>query len=208
MDIQYFGGNCMVLSNKGVRMVIDDNLAELGLKEIAKADDIAVYTSAHGLPKIAPRLVIDGPGEYEVSGLSTVGIAARAHMDDEGTSNATVYKITVDDTNYLVTGHIYPDLNDDQLETIGTVDVMIVPVGGNGYTLDPTGALQVIKKVEPKIVIPTHYAETAISYPVPQQSLEQALKTLGMEPKETVAKYRFKPIEATNTTQLVVLSRN
>ena len=113
-----------------------------------------------------------------------------------------------DDTAYLITGHIYPDLSEQQLEKIGMVDVMIVPVGGSGYTMDAIGAMAIIKKVEPKVVIPTHYADEAIHYVVPQQTLEQSLKNMGMEPKETVAKLRFKPAEASDATQLIVLTRS
>ena len=207
MDLQFYGGNCIALTIKGARVIVDDNLADLGAKAIIKPDDIAVFTGAHGITKSTPKLVIDGPGEYEVAGFSIVGIAARAHMDPEGTRNATIYKIADGGTDYLVTGHIYPDLSDEQLEAIGMVDVMVVPVGGNGYTLDPTGALQLIKKIEPKVVVPTHYADELLHYPVEQQSLEDALKKLGMEPADTTTKYRFKPADAANpTTQLIVVA--
>jgi L-ascorbate metabolism protein UlaG (beta-lactamase superfamily) len=86
---------------------------------------------------------------------------------------------------------------------------MLVPVGGNGYTLDATGALQLIKKIEPKLVIPTHYADESIHYPVEQQSLEQALKNLGMEPKETVSKLHIKPDVSISSeaAELVILTR-
>ena len=104
-------------------------------------------------------------------------------------------------------GHIYPDLSEDQLEAIGPVDVLIVPVGGNGYTLDGAGALRVIKKIEPKVVIPTHYADKGIKYEVPQRSLEEALKEMGMEPAEKVEKYKPNILEMTDTTHLVVLER-
>lgn len=208
MDLQYYGGNCVVLSTKGVRLVIDDNLADLGLKPIAKSEDVALFTGTHGLPAVQPRLIIDGPGEYEVSGLSIVGIAARGHMDPEKTQLATMYKVMADDTNYLFTGHVYPDLSDDQLETIGMVDVLVIPVGGNGFTLDPVGALRLIKKIEPKVVVPTHYSDGHAHYAVEQQTLDQALVNLAMEAGEPVAKYHFKPMDAANTTQLVVLSRS
>lgn len=207
MDIQYYGANCIVLSAKDVRLVIDDNLAELGLKSITKPGDIALYTGRRVTSGVEAKLVIDGPGEYEVSGLSIVGIAAQAHIDDPGTRNATMYKLMTDDATYLITGHINPGLNDDQLEAIGMVGVMFVPVGGNGFTLDAGGALQLIKKIEPKLVIPTHYADPALRYPVDQQPLDLALKNLAMEPKETTAKLRYKPLEATDSTQLVVLTR-
>ena len=87
------------------------------------------------------------------------------------------------------------------------VDVMVVPVGGNGYTLDAGGALQLIKTIEPKVVVPVHYADAALKYPVEQQSLETALKNMGMEVRETTSKFRYKPAETGATTQLVVLAR-
>jgi L-ascorbate metabolism protein UlaG (beta-lactamase superfamily) len=210
MDMQYYGGNCVVFSTKGARLVFDDNLSELGLKSVMKAQDVVVYTGAHGLPEVETRLVIDGPGEYEVSGLSIVGIASRGHMDVENTHRATMYKVITDEATYLIIGHVYPELNDKQLEKIGMIDVLIVPVGGNGYTLDPIGALQLIKKIEPKIVIPTHYADidNAITYPVEQQTLEQVLKALGMETKEMVQKFHYKPLELTGATQLLLVTRS
>ena len=207
MDLQYYGGNCVVLSNKNVRLAVDDNLAELGLKPVVKPEDVVLYTGAHGMPAAQPKLLLDGPGEYEVSGLSIVGIAARAHIDPEGTHAATMYKIMAGDVNYLITGHIYPDLSDDQLELVGMIDVLVVPVGGNGYTLDPVGALKVIKKIEPKLVVPTHYADDGLKYPVEQQTLEQALKNLSMEPKDTLTKLHYKPGDVVDTTQLIVVSR-
>jgi L-ascorbate metabolism protein UlaG (beta-lactamase superfamily) len=87
------------------------------------------------------------------------------------------------------------------------VDVLVVPVGGNGYTLDPIGAAKVIKKIEPKLIIPVHYEDKGIKYEVPQVPLEEALKVLAVEPKETVAKLKLKSTELSETTQLIVLER-
>lgn len=208
MDLQFYGANCVVVSGKQARLVIDDNLAALGSKSVIRDGEVALFTTNYDTPARAPKIIIDQPGEYEVSGISIYGIAARAHTDAEGQRNATMYKLVLDDANVLVTGHIYPELSDSQLEAIGMVDVMIVPVGGNGYTLDGIGALKLVKKIEPKIVVPTHFDGGALSFPVPQQSLEQALKALAMEPKETVAKLRLKGGELGDLTQLVVLERS
>lgn len=205
MDIQFYGANCLVLSNKQVRVVIDDNLVELGAKSVAKEGDIMLFTGKHKSFGLKPKLVIDMPGEYEVSNVSVFGLQTRSHMDESGKKNNVMYKLTWGETRILITGHAYPKLSEDQLESIGIIDVMFVPVGGNGYTLDAVGALQLIKAVEPKIVIPTHFADNNLSYEVPQGELEDALRTLGMEPKEHVAKYQYKPAEVTDTTELVVL---
>lgn len=207
MDIQYYGANCIRLTTKHANIIIDDNLSELGLSAVTKAGDIALFTGPHGETGVATKLLIDYPGEYEVSNTSIKGVAARSHIDEEGQQSAVIYKLVADDVRVVVLGHVYPELSDDQLEAIGMVDVLFVPVGGNGYTLDSIGALKLIKKIEPKLVIPTHYADNNIQYPVPQQELQEALKNLAMEPKETVAKLKLKPADLTDTTQLIVIER-
>lgn len=205
MDLQFYGANCVVVSYRGTRLVIDDNLAELGAKGITKADDVALYTAT--APQQTPaRLTIVGPGEYEVSDISIMGVAARAHIDESG-SSATMFKLIAGDQSVLFTGHIYPELSEAQMEAIGRVDVMVVPIGGNGYTIDPVGAQKLIKEVEPKLVIPTHYADKAVKFPMPQQDLATALKELGMEPKETVSKLKLKTSELSDLTQLVILEK-
>jgi L-ascorbate metabolism protein UlaG (beta-lactamase superfamily) len=119
-----------------------------------------------------------------------------------------MFKIVTGDTSVLITGHVYPELSEAQTEAIGIVDVMIVPVGGSGYTVDPVGALKLIKEIEPKLVIPTHFADKTLKFPVPQATLADALKELGMEPKETVTKFKYKPAEVSDVTQLVLLEKS
>ena len=207
MELQYYGANCIKVATKKAALVIDDNLADLGLSLVTKAGDIALFTGTHTTPKTEVKLVIDHPGEYEASDISIQGVAARSHIEEKDAKDATIFKIIADDIRLVVIGHIYPELSDEQLEALGTVDVLVIPVGGNGYTLDPIGALKIIKKIEPKIVIPTHYADKKLKYPVPQQELAVALKELAMEPRETVAKLKLKPTDLTDVTQLIVLER-
>ncbi len=187
--------------------MIDDNLVELGAKHVTKPDDVSLCTL---LPKDEPagRLVFDGPGEYEVADISIIGIPARSHMDESGIERATMFKLVTGEMSILFTGHVHPDLTEAQLEAVGMIDVMAVPVGGNGYTVDPVGALKLIKAIEPKIVIPSHYADKSLKYPVPQQELAAALKEIGMEPKETVSKLKLKPTELADVTQLIVLEKS
>ncbi len=206
MEFQFYGGNCIRINTKQATFIIDDNLKEFGVKSIVKPDDIALYTHVPAQPAGA-RLVITDPGEYEVSEVSIFGIAARAHMDEAGQKTATIYKLQYDDTRVAILGHIYPDLTEDQLEEIGNVDILFIPVGGSGYTLDAVGAAKLIKKIEPKVVIPTHYDDKALKYEVPQAPLDEALKVLAMEPKDRIAKFKPKPTDYTETTQLIVLEK-
>lgn len=207
MELQYFGGNCIKLITKKATVTIDDTLSELGAKAVTKPGDISLFTGAHGQPTVESKIIIDEPGEYEVSDVSIQGVAARAHIDEEGTHNATMYKIVMDDVRVAVVGHVYPSLSSAQLEALGTIDLLVIPVGGNGYTIDPVGALKLIKDIEPKFVVPTHYDDKGLKYPVPQQPLEEAVKALAMEPRETTAKLKVKAGELGDLTQLVILER-
>lgn len=206
MELTYYGANCVRIVTKKAAITIDDNLAELGLKSVTKPGDIALFTGTHEPPKTDVKFVIDQAGEYEVSDISIQGVAARAHLDETGL-NATMFKVIADDIRLVSVGHIYPELNDLQLEALGTVDVLIIPVGGSGYTLDAIGASKVIKKIEPKLIIPVHYEDKAIKYEVPQSPLDEALKVLALEPKEPVAKLKLKSTELSETTQLAILER-
>jgi len=207
VEFQYYGANCLRLTTKKATIVIDDNLKNLGLKSVTKESDIAVSTFDTGETVSIARLTLDQPGEYEVSDISVQGVAARSHMDEADKQSATIFKLLADDIRVVVTGHIWPELKDEQLEAIGQVDVLIIPVGGSGYTMDGVDALKLIKKIEPSIVIPTHYADKDIKYEVAQQSLSEALKDMAMEPKETVAKLKLKPADITENTELIVLER-
>jgi L-ascorbate metabolism protein UlaG (beta-lactamase superfamily) len=211
MDLQFFGANCIVLTNKGTRIVIDDNLESLGAKSVTRPDDVAVFTSRQAKHPKA-KLVFDGPGEYEVADISITGIPSRGHMEEakNGVGN-TMFKLVVGDTSIVVVGHAHPDVSASQLEAIGTIDILFVPIGGSGFTLDPIGALRLVKEIEPKIVIPTHYADTAINYEVPQSDLESALKDMAMIPKERTSKLKIKAnstIEFAEGTSLVVLEKS
>lgn len=207
MEIEFYGANCFKIAHKKATVVIDDNLAKLGAKPAAKDDDVALFTLNQLKDGAKAKLTVDQPGEYEVSNISVTGIAARSHMDEEGKTSATMYKVVADDIKIAAVGHIYPELSDDQLEALGMVDILLIPVGNSGYTMDGIGALKVIKKIEPKIVIPSHYADKGLKYEVPQQELDAAIKDLAMEPKETVSKLKIKPAEFGEGTQLVILEK-
>lgn len=207
MEIEYYGGNCLKITTKKATLVVDDNLDELGAKSITKDQDIAVFTLGKSPSATNARLSISEPGEYEVSNISILGIAARAHTDELGKLSATVYKITVDDLRLVIAGHIYPDLNNEQLEAIGTVDVLCVPVGGGGFTLDGVGAVEVVKKIEPKIIIPAYYQDPKLKYPTPVTELADALKNMAIEPADTLDKLKVKPEDFAESSKLIVLKK-
>ena len=206
MDIEFFGANCIRLTSKKASLVVDDNLPHIGGKSITRATDVTIATQEILAVASSDQLAIRTPGEYEIMGVSVVGVAARAHTDQPGQKTATMYKFIADDRHILVTGHVYPELDDAQLEVIGRVDIIIIPVGGNGYTLDPLGALKIIRKIEPTIVVPTQYTVPGLTYEVPALSLDDALQNLAMQPKdEPIEKLKNKDLTAGDATQLVLV---
>lgn len=204
MEIKYFGGNCIKIVTKKISVVIDDQINVYN-KPVATDKDIVLRTQ----PTEAESkyyFLIDGPGEYEVSDISVSGVPAQLHVDEKGTHAGTIYRVIIDEFRIAVVGHIYPELSEGQMEELGTVDILVVPVGGNGYTLDGIGAQKIIRAIEPKIVIPTHYDDGKTKYEVPQADLETALKALSMEPAETVESLKLKTAEFSGeTTRLIVI---
>lgn len=209
MEVKFYGANCLRLQTKKAGVVIDDNLASLGQKSITKESDLSIYTYRVDEKKI-PKSVffVDRPGEYEVVNVSINGIAAQAHVDEPGKKNAVMYRLVINDYKIGVIGHIYPEISDEQLERLGMIDILFIPVGGNGFTMDATGALKVIKKIGPSIVVPTHYKDSKIKYEVPQDDLAEVRKVLSMEPAEELDQLSLKGRDFAEGTKLVILKNS
>lgn len=202
MEIQYYGANCLTISYMKTRIVIDDNLEDFNKKGITK--DLDIILSTQKLKKdFSLQLSIDGPGEYEIGDLTVVGIESSSFTNNQ--EMTTMYKLSNSEISVLVTGKIYGELNEKQKELIGNIDVMIVPMGNNGLTLDPIQGLKLIKDLEPGIIIPTHFKSDKIIYPVEQVSINEIIDQLGMEIKESTPKLKIKRQDLSENTKLVVL---
>ena len=204
MEISYLGANCISLSSKSVQVLIDPTV--LGIDIDTKKADIIVTTFEQNLTPKDEQLLINTPGEYESKGVSVKGTPVRGHRDEAGKQTATMYRIDMAGFRLAVVGHIHPDLSDDQLEALGTVDILIVPVGGSGYTLDASGAAGVVRAVEPMVVIPTHYADSAVKYEVPQSELKLFTDELGA-PMQEEDRYKIKDGSLPEQLTVVTLSR-
>jgi L-ascorbate metabolism protein UlaG (beta-lactamase superfamily) len=192
-DIEYKGGNGVVIATKKTTAVVDPKLSVVGLKDLPVKDTVELATEARfATNNKEARLHIEGPGEYEIGDFSIRGVRAIRHLDtaaDEPVS--TMYRLEVGDVRLAVLGNIADQLEEDQLEALGIVDILILPVGGGGYTLDATAAATLVRHIDPKVVIPVHYADPALKYEVPQDTLDTFVKELGA-PLESTAKYKVK----------------
>ena len=178
-DIEYKGGNTVVIATKKSKLITDPKQSVVGLKDVDPKGMVVLATEPRFEVKSEDAtLNIEGPGEYEVADFSVRGIAAQRHLDSAG-FNSTIYRIEVGDVRLAILGNIDPKLSEDQLELIGMVDILILPIGGSGYTLDATAAAQLVRKIDAKVVIPIHYADDGLKYEVPQDEFEVFQKELG-----------------------------
>ncbi|MDB5159753.1 MAG: hypothetical protein JWO99_16 [Candidatus Saccharibacteria bacterium] len=203
-EIEYKGANSVIISTKKSTLVTDPKLSLVGLKDVSTKDAVELATEARfAVNSENARLNIESPGEYGVGEFDIKGIAAQRHLDSElDPQISTIYRVEVNETRIAILGNIYEKLSEVQLEDIGLVDILILPVGGNGYTLDATGAANLTRSIDPKIVIPVHFAESGINYEVPQDTLETFVKELGA-PVEELPKFKLKqgaPLPAVLTT--------
>jgi L-ascorbate metabolism protein UlaG (beta-lactamase superfamily) len=192
MDIEYKGANCITITTKKANIIIDPKLSVDGLKDLTPKNAVVIATQADLFTVGEDSVVIDRPGEYEVRGVSVVGVAAERMLDHDKSTKATMYRVVVGDVAFAVLGHVAVPLSEEQLEALGVVDVVVVPVGGSGYTLDAHQAVSVVRQIDPKVVIPTHYADKGLSYEVPQMELEPFVKELGAPQTETLSKWKIK----------------
>jgi L-ascorbate metabolism protein UlaG (beta-lactamase superfamily) len=117
--------------------------------------------------------VISGPGEYETKGVFVRGVEGVSNYDGEKRIN-TIYSFTVDGINMLFLGAQSGPLPATISEIIETVDLLFVPIGGNGV-YDAKEAYKMAMNLEPKIIVPMHFKDVK----------DESLKTFLKEASET-----------------------
>jgi L-ascorbate metabolism protein UlaG (beta-lactamase superfamily) len=201
MDITYLGAGSVKLAGKSLNVVCDPMTT-------VKADVVTISGPSEaqsGWTSIDGAMTVDVPGEYEVKGAMITGVPAQLHIDESG-HRGTVFSIVIDGVNVVITGNISGKLDQDQIENLGQVDVLVVPVGGGGLTLDAEGAAAVIGQLEPGYVIPVHYDDGVTEYEVPQSGVDKFLKEMGVT-VEPESKLRVNAKETPEEMQVVLLSR-
>ena len=116
---------------------------------------------------------------------------------------STIYRVEIGEARIGIVGNIDKTISDEQLEELGVLDILIIPIGGGGYTLDAADAADVVRMIDPKIVVPVHYADSSLKYEVPQDALQLFITELGV-PVETVSKYKLKQLPIIPATLSIV----
>lgn len=203
MDISYLGSGSVRISGKDID-IITDPVAGTKLKA-----DVVTWSApeAAGMEfvRLPDTLLLDDPGEYEVKSCAITGVPVRLHIDETG-ERGNAYSFNVDGINVVVVGNVAGKLADEQVEGLGQADVLVVPVGGGGLTLDAQGAAELVAQLEPSWVIPVHYNDGVSKYAMPQAKVDEFLGEMGVKP-EPVSKFRLSSKDAASETQVVLLQR-
>jgi L-ascorbate metabolism protein UlaG (beta-lactamase superfamily) len=148
--------------------------------------------------------VINGPGEYEIKGIFVIGISAQPEetQTKPGVRN-TVYLFDFEGVTVCHLGDLRQVLTQSQVEELGDVDVLLIPVGG-GTTLGAAEASEVISLLEPKIVIPMHY-KTELLKGVKLAPVDHFLKEMGIKEVPPVDVLKVTEGGLPSETQVIVM---
>lgn len=170
MKIKWYGHSCfLITTDSGVRILTDpsDDSTGYGLKNL-EAD---VVTSSHdhfdhnyfealkGEPTIIKEVGVTQFKDVKITGVHT------HHDNSKGIFRGSnvVYIFEVDGLRIAHMGDIGHQLSFMQRQLIGKVDVMLVPVGGV-FTVDGPGAYEMVKVLDPSVVIPMHYSTPDLGF--------------------------------------------
>lgn len=169
MNIQYYGHSCFKITTKpagrgqeDVNVFLDPFDKSIGLRPPQGQADLVLVSHAHPDHNNVEALkgnpsIIDIPGEYSVKGINIVGIGTY-HDDQNGQERGhnTVFLLDSEDIKICHLGDLGTGLTEKQLEELDGVDILMIPIGGK-YTIDYKKAIEIVRKIEPKVVIPMHY---------------------------------------------------
>lgn len=214
MDIYPLGHASFRVKGKNATVVTDPFDGDMVGLKFPKVDEVDIVTVSHDHPDhnavaniVGTPFIVKGPGEYEVKGVTIIGVPTyHDEKNGEERGRNTVYKFTVDGLNICHLGDLGHKLTDANVEQLGDVDILFVPVGGF-YTIDAKTAAAVVAQIEPYVVIPMHYNRKGMNPKVFEQvsGVDQFLKEMGVETSEPQSKYSVTKDKLPENTTVVVL---
>jgi L-ascorbate metabolism protein UlaG (beta-lactamase superfamily) len=209
MEITFLGHSCFRLRGKQATILTDPFPPNLGYSLGKPTADIVSVSHQHPGHSYTrgvggdPR-VITGPGEYEINGVMILGLPTY-HDIEKGAVRGknTVYHYDIDEIAICHLGDLGHTLSSEQTARLDTVDVLLVPVGGV-TTIDAAHAVEAVRLLEPKIVIPMHYKTDLFTQEL--APLDGFLKEMGVKEVVPQPKLMVNKNSLPLTLQVVVLS--
>ncbi len=201
MNISWYGQTCFrIITQKGkdgqVNILIDPPQKESGLRSPKLEADILLFTNPDDerikeSPWSKESFLITGPGEYEIKGVYIEGISSLRLVSHGLTAqNDTIYTIETEGIKICHLGKLAQgDLTSNQMEKIGEVDILMIPIGG-AETIDAKAAVKIMAQIEPRITIPMYYRFPKLK--IKLDTIDKFLKVLGIKRLEPLPKLSIK----------------
>ncbi len=191
MDISWLGHSCFRIKGSHTTIITDPYSPDLGYslgKPTARIVTISHQHPGHSYSQgiVGEPKLVAGPGEYEISGVLIIGMTT-FHDGEKGKKRGknTVYIMEVDEVSVCHLGDLGHVLTTEQVEEIENIDVLLLPVGGVS-TINAPMAAEVVRQLEPKVVVPMHYKTEALNRelePVDSFLKEMGIKEVNSQPK-------------------------
>ncbi len=204
MQIQYFGLSSFKITTKEATIITDPFHKDSGLTPPRGAADILMlaqknsklYSSNSGIS--GEHFDVTDPGDYDIKGVSISGFPLK--QEDK---YVTVFLIESEDIRILNLTHIQDwNMKEEEIEELGEIDILILPVGGN-TVISASQASKIVNELEPKIVIPSHYKMSDLILDL--DSVDKFIKEMGGK-KEDMDKLTVKKKDLQEEgTKVVVL---
>jgi L-ascorbate metabolism protein UlaG (beta-lactamase superfamily) len=168
MEITWLGHSCFLIRGKEKIIITDPCHPDLGYRLGEPKADIVTLSHFHPGHSYIEGVAdnpkqIKSPGEYEIGGTFITGVAS-FHDDKKGglRGKNTIYIIEMDDITLCHLGDLGHPLDPHLIEEIGDIDILFLPVGEvSSIPIDT--AVEIVRQLEPPIVIPMHYKTEAFT---------------------------------------------
>ena len=208
MEISWLGHACFRIKGVQATVITDPYSPDLGYslgKPSARVVTVSHQHPGHSYLKgiDGDYRPVQGPGEYEISGVLIIGIPT-FHDEERGSQRGknTVYLIEVDGVSVCHLGDLGHVLVAEQVEQMEDVDVLLLPVGGVS-TINASMAAQVVRQLEPKVVVPMHYKTEALKRKL--EPVEGFLREMGVKAVDSSPKISFTKANLPLSTQVFLL---
>lgn len=211
MEIVWHGHSCFRLRGNDAVLVTDPYEPSVGLTLPSLRASLVTVSNDHPHHNNRSAVqgspyVISGPGEYEVSGVFVVGIGTLLPANDGDTPRLnTVYVMELDGLTLCHLGDLAQPLSSSQVDELGDVDVLFVPAGGR-CTLEVPQLAELIGEMEPRVVIPMHYALAEVQ--VELGPLDTLLQELGIDEPQRQGRLSVTSTNLPAERRVVVLERS
>jgi L-ascorbate metabolism protein UlaG (beta-lactamase superfamily) len=130
-----------------------------------------------------PFTVAD-PGEYESHGAFVYALP----LKDGDYPYPLFHRFVIEGMNVAFLGGVNRRLTDAEIESLENVDILLIPVGGNGL-LGAKDAAEMVRKIEPRIVIPLAFQVEGMKGDA--SSVEVFLREVGAKTQEKMSKLKI-----------------